>query len=47
MTKYEENPKLLSDIKGVPKNKVKMAVACANPNLKLSEYYGLGSHSQF
>jgi hypothetical protein len=32
---YEENPILLSDLKGVPKNIVEMAVSGANPNLKL------------
>ena len=37
MSKYDENLKLLSDIKGVPRNKVKLAVAGANQNLKLSE----------
>ena len=47
MTKYEENPKLLSDIKVVPKNKFIMAVDGANQNIKLSEYYVLGSHIQF
>jgi hypothetical protein len=36
MSKYEENPKLLSDLKGVHKNIVEMAVAGANRNLKLS-----------
>jgi hypothetical protein len=46
MSKYEENSKLLSDLKGLPKNIVEMAVAGANRNLKLSEYYVLGSHSQ-
>ena len=43
MSKYEENPKVLSDLKGVPKNIVEMAVAGANRNLKLSECKG--SHS--
>ena len=47
MSKYEENPILLTDLKGMPKNIVKMDVAGANRNLKLSEYYVLGSHSQF
>ena len=46
ISKFEENPKLLSDLKGVPKIIVEMAVAGANRNLKLSEYYVLGSHSQ-
>ena len=45
MSKYEENPKLLSDLKSVPKNIIEMGVAGANLNLKLSEYYVLGSHS--
>jgi hypothetical protein len=36
MSKNEENPYLLSDLKGVPKNLVEMAVAGANRNLKLS-----------
>ena len=45
MSKYEEKPKLLRDLKGVPK-KVERAVAGANRNLKLSQYYVLGSHSQ-
>ncbi len=35
MSKYEENPKLWSDLKGVPKNIVEMAVGGANRNLKL------------
>jgi hypothetical protein len=43
MSKYEENPELLSDLKGVPKNIVEMAVAGASWNLKLSEYYVLVS----
>ena len=46
MSKYDENPKLLSDLKGVPKKIVEMAVAGAHRNLKLSEYYVLGCHSQ-
>ena len=46
MSKYEENPNWLSDLKGVPKNRVEMAVAGANRNPKLSEYYILGFHSQ-
>jgi hypothetical protein len=46
MSKYEENPKLLSDLKGVPKKIVEMVVAGANRNLKLSEYYVLGSQSK-
>ena len=46
MLKYDENPKLLSDLKRVPKNTVEMAVAGADRNLKLSEYYVLGSRSQ-
>ena len=37
MSKYENNPILLSDLKSVPS--VEMAVAGANWNLKLSEYY--------
>ncbi len=39
MSKYEENPKLWSDLKGVPKNIVEMAVGGANRNLKLPQYY--------
>jgi hypothetical protein len=39
MSKYEENPKLLNDLKGVPKNIIDMAVACANQNLKLSDMF--------
>ena len=46
MSKYEENPRLLSDLKGVLKNIVEMAVAGANRKLKLSEYYVFGSHGQ-
>ena len=46
MSKYEENPKLLSDLKVMPKNIVEMAVASANRNFKLSDYYVLGSHCQ-
>jgi hypothetical protein len=46
MSKYEGIPRLLSDLKGAHKNMVEMAVAGANRNLKLSEYYVLGSHSQ-
>ena len=46
MSKYEENPILLSDLKGVSKNIAEMAVAGAYRNLMLSEYYVLGSHSQ-
>ena len=42
MSKYEENHRLLSDLKDVPKNKVDLYVAGANWNLKLSEYYILG-----
>ena len=38
MSKYEENLKLLSVLKGVPKNIEGMAAAGANRNLKLSEY---------
>ena len=44
MSKYEENPELLSDLKGVPKNILEMSVAGANWNLKLSWQYFLGSH---
>ena len=40
------NPKLLSDLKGVPKNIVEMAVAGAKQNLKLLEYYIYGSRRQ-
>jgi hypothetical protein len=47
MSKYKGNPVLLSDLKVVSKNKEEMTVSGANRNLKLSEYYGLGSHSQF
>ena len=36
MSKYEENHRLLSDLKGVPKNILDMSVAGANLNLKLS-----------
>ena len=36
MSKYEENPQLLSDLKGVPKNIVERAIAGADWNLKLS-----------
>ena len=43
MSKYEENPKLSSDLKGSPKNVVEMAAAGANRNLKLSDYYVIGS----
>ena len=39
MAKYEENHRLLSDLKGVPKNILDMSVAGANRNLKLSEYW--------
>ena len=39
MSKYEENPELLSDLKGVHKNIVEMAIAGAYLNLKLSKYY--------
>jgi hypothetical protein len=46
MSKYEENPELLKDLNGVPKNIVEMAVAGASRNLKLSDYYILGSLSQ-
>jgi hypothetical protein len=46
MSEYAENPKLLSDLKGVPKNIAEMAFAGANRNLKLSEYNVLGSHGQ-
>jgi hypothetical protein len=46
MSKYEGNPELLTDLKGVPKNIVKMAVANASRNLKHSQYYVLGSNSQ-
>jgi hypothetical protein len=46
MSKYEENLKLLSDLEGLPKNIVEMAVAGANRNLKLSYYYVLGSSSK-
>ena len=35
MSEYEENHKLLSNLKGVPKNIVEMAVGSANRNLKL------------
>jgi hypothetical protein len=38
MSKYEENSKWLSDLKGVPKNIVEMALAGANRNLKLLEF---------
>ena len=34
MSKYEKNPKLWSDLKGVPKNIVEMGVDGANRNLK-------------
>ena len=34
MSKYEENTKLWSDLKCVPKNIVEMAVGGANQNLK-------------
>ena len=40
MSKYDEN------LNGVPINKVEIAVAGAHWNLKLSEYYVFGSHSQ-
>ena len=46
MSKYEENPKELSDLKEVPENIVEMAVASDYRNLKLSDYYVLGSQSQ-
>jgi hypothetical protein len=36
MSKYEENLQLLSDLEGLPKNIVEMAVAGANGNLNLS-----------
>jgi hypothetical protein len=42
MSKYKENPKLLSDLKGVPKNIIEIAVAGAHWNLKLSEEYVFG-----
>ena len=45
MSKYEEDLKLLSDLRRVPKNIIEMAVAGANQNLKLLEYNILGSHS--
>ena len=35
MSKYEENPKLWSDLKVAPKNIVEMGVDGANRNLKL------------
>ena len=35
MSKYEENPKLWCDLKGVPKNIVEMGVDGTNRNLKL------------
>ena len=35
MSKYEENLKLRSDLKDVPKNIVEMGVDGANQNLKL------------
>ena len=46
MSKYEENHRLLSDLKDVPKNIVDLYVAGANRNLKLSEYYILSSQCQ-
>ena len=46
MTKYEENPNILIDLKGVPKKIVETAEAGAKWNLKLSENYILGSYSQ-
>ena len=46
MSKYEENHRLLSDLKDVSKNIVDLYVAGANRNLKLSEYYILGSQCQ-
>ena len=46
MLKDEENPKLWSDLKGVPKNIVEMALGGANRNLKLPLYCILGSDNQ-
>ena len=46
MSKYEENQESLSDLKGVPKNIAELFVASATRNLKLSEYFVLGSHNQ-
>ena len=40
------HPYLLRYLKGVPINIVVMAVAGAHRNLKVLEYYFLGSHSQ-
>ena len=47
ISKYEENPKLLSSLKGVHKIRVKMSVAYATRSLKLSRVlYILGFHTQ-
>ena len=46
MSKYEGNPELLTDLKGVPKKIGEIALSGASQNLKLSDYYILGSHSQ-